>query len=132
MLKKSMGYLVASSLIAAALTFASPAIAHHSSAMFDLKKSITFTGVVQEWQFTNPHTYLMVMAGKPGAPDQKVLWTLESGAVNGLVRQGFGLTTFKPGEQISVTVHPMRNGSAAGQLISAIGADKVVHKFIYF
>jgi len=36
-----------------------PALAHHSAAMFDETKTITVTGVVKEWQLTNPHSWLL-------------------------------------------------------------------------
>jgi hypothetical protein len=131
MLKKSMGYLVAGSVITAAITCAAPAVAHHSSAMFDLKKSVTVDGVVQEWQFTNPHCYLLLTVGTPDAPDKKVLWTLETAALNLLIRDGIRRDTYKYGDKVSVTFHPMRNGSAAGQLVSVTGADHVTHKVVY-
>ena len=44
-----------------------PAIAHHSGAMFDDKKEVTLTGVVKEFQYTNPHSWLLVdVTGKDG------------------------------------------------------------------
>jgi hypothetical protein len=130
MLMKTIRNLIAGLLITATTMWASTVIAHHSSAMFDLTKSITLTGVVQEWQFTNPHAYLLLMADKPDAPGQTELWTCETGALNLLVRLGIRKDTFKAGDKVSVTMHPMRNGTAAGQLVSAIGADNVTHSFI--
>ena len=34
--------------------------AHHSDVMFEEKKEITVQGVVKEFQFTNPHSWLLV------------------------------------------------------------------------
>ena len=44
----------------AALAMSSPAVAHHSSAMFDLTQTITVEGVVKKWELTNPHSWLCV------------------------------------------------------------------------
>ena len=55
-------------LIACALTAAAlPAIAHHSGAMFDDKKEVTVTGVVKEFQYTNPHSWMLVDVTGPTA-----------------------------------------------------------------
>ena len=44
----------------AASAAAAPAMAHHSGAMFEEKKEVTLNGVVKEFQFTNPHSWLLV------------------------------------------------------------------------
>jgi hypothetical protein len=102
------------------LAAAFPAAAHHSGAMFDDKKSITLSGTVKEFQWTNPHCWIQVLvpAGEAAAE-----WSVEMGAPFELFRTGLRPRTLKPGDRITVVVHPMRDGTTAGLFVSAIGPD---------
>jgi len=94
--------------------------AHHSGAMYDLNQSITLSGTVRTFQWTNPHCWLqLVVAGK----DQPVEWSVEMGSPGQLFRLGWRPGTVKPGEVVSVVVHPVRNGTPAGKYVSATHAD---------
>src|ERR1700712_5733312 len=90
-------------------TFAAPAIAHHSFAMFDAQQTITLQGAVKEFEWTNPHAWLRIMVNdeKTGNP---ALWALELSSPSRLVTMGMRADTVKPGDAVSVTFHPMRNG----------------------
>jgi hypothetical protein len=98
-----------------------PAVAHHSYSMFDLKKTITVTGKVREFQWSNPHVFLEVTGsdGKGGTTN----WSLEAGAPNILAKQGWKRSSFKPGDAVVVQVNPLRNGAAGGALVSVRSAD---------
>jgi Family of unknown function (DUF6152) len=101
--------------IAAAL-FAIPASAHHSFAMFDATKSDTLAGTVKEFQWTNPHAWILLMVSNPqGQLDQ---WAIEMGGPGGLARQGWVPKTLTPGMNISVTIHPLRDGTHGGQFMA--------------
>ena len=53
-----------------------PAMAHHSSTMFDTSKTVTVEGVVTKWELTNPHSWLHVeVKGKDG---KAVVWGFEA------------------------------------------------------
>ncbi len=94
---------------------AQPAFAHHSFSMFDRDKQVTIKGTVKEWQFTNPHAWIeMVVDNAKGGSD---VWSIECGAVSGMIREGFRQTTLKPGDQISVTLNPLKDGTHGGSLI---------------
>ena len=97
-----------------------PAIAHHSGAEFgeDVKE---ITGTIKEFQFKNPHTWIQVIT--ENAKGQKEEWSIEWGAPNGLARQGIRPTTFPPGAKVTMKIHPMRNGAAAGGFIGAKFSD---------
>ena len=97
-----------------------PAIAHHSGAEFgeDVKE---ITGTIKEFQFKNPHTWIQVIT--ENAKGQKEEWSREWGAPNGLARQGIRPTTFPPGAKVTMKIHPMRNGAAAGGFIGAKFSD---------
>jgi hypothetical protein len=101
------------------ISFAIPAAAHHSFAMFDRDKTVEMQGTVKDFQWTNPHSFLDVYVDdlKGGAP---VLWTLEFGAVHNLANQGWKPKTLLPGEKILFTLHPAKNGGPYGQALSVI------------
>ena len=92
-----------------------PAVAHHSFAMFDAGKLVTVAGTVKEFQWTNPHAFiLMMVANSDGQVDP---WSIEMGGPGGLARQGWVPKTLKPGMNISVIMHPLRDGQG-GQFLA--------------
>jgi hypothetical protein len=104
---------VALAVIAAAI----PALAHHSGAMFDDKKEVTITGVVKEFQYTNPHSWLLVDVK---GPDGKVTtWGFEAEGPSTLMRAGIRKNDLLPGTPVTVTGHPMRDGRPAAAWIKA-------------
>ena len=102
-----------------------PAFAHHSFAMFEMSKNITYVGTVQEYNWENPHTHIiMKVADKPGVDQSTVgVWDVEGGAVNIMARQGWNRASYKPGDPISVTGHPMRDGSKGVSLFYVTKPD---------
>jgi hypothetical protein len=111
--------LKAVSLIAIAVAaFAAPAIAHHSFAMFDDTKTVTLSGTVKEFEWVNPHSWLRVMVNdeKTG---KAALWALELSSPSRLVTMGMHADSVKPGDVVSVTFHPMKDGTRGGQFMQA-------------
>jgi hypothetical protein len=107
-----------------ALLFATAtAYAHHSFAMFDMSKNITFQGIVVEYNWENPHTHIIVKVPESAGTETAGTWDIEGGAVNIMVKQGWSKTTFKPGDRITVVGHPMKDGSKAASLFYAIFPD---------
>ena len=107
-----------------ALGLATPALAHHSAAMFDHEKKVTLQGTVKEFQFTNPHSWLQVMVT---GPDGKATeWGFEAEGPSTLLRAGIKAKSFMPGEKVTVTCHPMKDGRTAGSLMSVTKADGTV------
>ena len=105
----------------AVAAFAAPAFAHHSFAMFDADKSVTMTGVVKEFEWTNPHVWLRVMVNdNAGMPRQ---WALEMGAPGQQSRIGWKPDSVKPGDKVTVTIHPLKDGSRGGQFMSVVLPD---------
>ena len=100
----------------AATMCAIPALAHHSFAMFDAAQQVTVAGTVKEFQWTNPHAWIVLMvSNKDGQADP---WSIEMGAPPGLARQGWVPKTLKPGMDISVTIHPLKDGAHGGQFLA--------------
>src|SRR5258705_2678796 len=103
-------------LAASAALYAFPAVAHHSFAMFDANKTITLAGTVKEFEWTNPHSWILLnVANAQGQPEQ---WTIEAGAPAGLVRQGWGPKTLTPGMKVAATIHPLKDGTHARQVLT--------------
>ena len=67
------GTLIDSDAGIVAAAFAIPAVAHHSFAMFDAEKIMTLEGTVKEFQWTNPHAWILLNAPKDGAVEMKVV-----------------------------------------------------------
>ena len=92
-----------------------PVAAHHSFAMFDAQKSTTLEGTVKEFQWTNPHAWILLNAPKDGA---QVQWAIEMGGPSGLARQGWVPKTLTPGMKVKTVIHPLRDGTAGGQFMA--------------
>ena len=99
--------------IAAAMC-AIPAAAHHSFAMFDASQLMTLEGTVKEFQWTNPHAWIIVTVSEQGQPVQ---WAIEMNGPSGLVRDGWYPKTLTPGMPVKVTIHPLRDGKKGGQYL---------------
>lgn len=96
--------------------------AHHSSAMFDGSKIVAISGNVKEFQYTQPHCWIVVVVpGTGGAPDEE--WRIEAAAPTALARMGIKKNAFLVGDKITVRFHPLRDGRTGGEIIEAIKAD---------
>lgn len=96
-----------------------PAWAHHSYAMFDRQRTVTVTGTVRTFQWTNPHVYLWVDVADPVA-----IYAFEfAGGPNGLARNGWTNQSLKQGDKVSVSYHPLKDGRTGGEFVSLVLAD---------
>ena len=102
-----------------------PAWAHHSAAMFDFSKTVTISGTVKEFQYTNPHSWLQVLVTGPDG--KTVEWGFETEGPSTLLRAGVKARTFRPGDKVTVVANPMRDGRPAGAWISATAANGTVY-----
>ena len=108
-------------LLAVALTaVALPAMAHHSAAMFDDKKEVTLTGTVKEFQYTNPHSWLLVDVKGPDG--KTTTWGFEAEGPSTLLRAGIRPRDFAVGTVVTITGHPMKDGRPAATWIKATRA----------
>ena len=99
------------------LVVATPAAAHHSFSMFDLAKTVTVEGTVVSFEMINPHSWLYVAA--KDASGKPVEWALEMGGSGAMTRAGWQKDTVKPGDPISVDIHPLKDGTHGGQFLRA-------------
>lgn len=111
-------------VLAGVMLVAVPLLAHHGFSMFEMDKDVTLTGTVEEYGWANPHTHILVKVG-PDAADKSTVgtWDVEGGAPNIMSRQGWSKITYKPGDPITVVVHPLKNGEKGASLFYAIRPD---------
>ena len=108
-----MGRLLTAILVSAALFVCGKAVmAHHSFAMFDTENPIELEGTVQEFKFTSPHTFILLVVKKDGA--EPVTWNLEGASPSALVRDGWSSKTLKPGDELQMKIDPLRSGAPGG------------------
>lgn len=105
----------------AAAFLVAPVLAHHSGTMFDDSKTVTVEGVVKEFQYTNPHSWLLVDVT---AADGKVTtWGFEAEGPTTLMMMQVRRSDFAPGTKVSITGHPMKDGRPAAAWVKAVRAD---------
>ena len=107
-------------LACAMMVVATTAWAHHSGAGVDRTRTITITGVVKEFRWTNPHSWIdLEVTDAKGA----TVWSVEMNPPPYLVRSGWKSSTLKPGDKVSVTLNPIRTGEPGGIFVSVKLAD---------
>jgi hypothetical protein len=110
--------------LAAAALSATVAFAHHSGAMFDKEKDVTFIGTVKEFQYTNPHSWLIVDV--PDASGKVVTWGFEAEGPSTLLRAGIRRSDFPPGAKVTIVGNPMKDGRPAAYWKTATKEDGTV------
>jgi hypothetical protein len=103
---------VTSLAFAGLLLLATPAHSHHSNVAYEVTKVITITGVVKEFRWVNPHTWLHLMVDD--ANGGKVEWQVEGRAPGVLLRAGWTKTSITAGEKITVDLSPAKDGTKVG------------------
>jgi hypothetical protein len=109
-------------LLAAALS--SAAFAHHSYAMFDMSQTLTLQGTIRDFQWTNPHSWIWIDV--PDAKGVAQQWGIEGMSPNYLARRGWSKHTLKPGDKVSVLIHPLKGAEHGGSFLSVTLADGTV------
>ena len=102
------------------LAFAATVEAHHSFAMFDMSKSVSYKGKVKELQWTNPHVWIELTVDEKDGP---VTYAFEGAAIAVLKRVGWTKDSIKAGDVVTVFGHPYKNGRPGGSIDHLILAD---------
>ena len=98
-----------------------PLAAHHTATTLYTEKTVTLKGIVKTWRWSNPHCLLTFdVKGEDG---QVVQWLAETQAPNTVYTEGYRPNSFKPDDEITVTVRPAANGRPYGLLTQAVLAD---------
>ena len=113
--------LVLTVFTAAAFVSAPAVGAHHSGTMFDDTKEVTLEGVVKEFQYTNPHSWLLVdVTNKYGTV---TTWGFEAEGPTTLMMRKIRRSDLSPGTRVIITGHPMRDGRPAAAWTKAVLPD---------
>lgn len=101
-----------------ALMVSLPLFAHHGNAAFDAAKKLSLKGTVTDWFWANPHCILEFDV--KDEKDQVVHWATETSNPADMVNRGWGKLTLKPGDQVTVTFEPAKNGRQVGRVIEVV------------
>lgn len=105
----------------AAMLAASPAPTHHSFTMFDQSKTVTLRGTVKDFRWTNPHVFIQLLVKDAAGNENE--WSIEMTSPEHLARAGWWPGTLKPGDKVSIVIHPMHNNVKGGQYLSGTGPN---------
>ena len=97
-----------------------PSLAHHSYAMFDMDKTVALQATVVRFKWQNPHAFIELDAEAKGAKER---WAIEMTSPNNLAQEGWKRTSLKPGDKVTVWVHPLRSGARGGSYAGVRLAD---------
>ena len=114
--------LVFATVVAVALTWT--AWAHHAHSNYDTNSFTNLEGTVKQLRWMNPHTWIYMEVVEQGKP---VVWTLEGGSPNALVREGWKKEDIKAGETIKVRCHRLKDG-ANGCLLGFVTTSTITDK----
>ena len=99
-------------------------LAHHAAAMYETEKTITVSGTVEEFAYVNPHAWLYVVVTDDNG--EETLWGFEAEGPSALMRAGIKHNALHPGDLVTVTARPRRDGRPAGAWVSVTKADGTV------
>ena len=118
---ETRGLYLAIAVTIIALARATASYGHHSFAMFDQSKQVTLQGTVREFQWTNPHAWIHLDVSN--ADGLKDTWQVELNSPNNLKRQGWKSSSIKAGDQVTLVLNPLKDGSKGGLFISVTLPD---------
>lgn len=108
-------------LLATLLWMAGAAFAHHSFAVFDTTRQVKLVGVVKEFRWANPHCFIELSVRNEKGELHG--WAIELTSPNYLVKAGWKSTTLKPGEEVTISINPLRTDEKIGKFVSVTLAN---------
>ena len=98
-----------------------PLVAHHGAASFDTTKELKLKGKVTDWIWANPHCFLKFDA----MDDTNTVrnWAVEVSNPTDMTKRGWARTSFKAGDEVTVTVQPVKGGAPVGRIRSVVLAN---------
>jgi hypothetical protein len=108
-------------LLAGLLSGIAPAVAHHSTAMFDYSKEKKLTGTVRAFQWGNPHSFIQVLVSDAQGVQRE--WSIECGTPTQMEQTGWSKQSLKSGDKVTISFAPLRDGTNGGTLRTATLAD---------
>jgi MYXO-CTERM domain-containing protein len=114
---RAFNWMVGAWLVVALSLVEGRSSAHHSFAMFDFTKTVTFKATVKEFQWTNPHVIVSFAVDADAAEPET--WWAELTSPGNLTRVGWSKRAFKTGDRVEITIHPLRDGTRGGAFTKA-------------
>jgi hypothetical protein len=105
----------------AVLLVSVPLAAHHGAAALDTGKEVTLRGTVTEWIWSNPHCFLKFDAKDDTGAVRN--WAVETQNPTSMTTRGWSRSSFKVGDEVTVTIEPVKNGQPVGRILTAILAN---------
>jgi hypothetical protein len=105
-------------LLSSAMLVPLPLHAHHSSAMYDDKQTITVEGTVSKFEWSNPHVYIYVKQMTTGG--DALEWEIEASPPSILGRLGWSRDTLHVGDALTVIGRPARDATKKSLLPNEI------------
>jgi len=103
---------------AGVLAISATLVAHHGGASFDTTRELTLKGTVTEWIWANPHCFLKFDAKDDTGTVRN--WAVEVSNPTDMTRLGWARTSFKGGDEVTVTLQPVKSGAPVGRLRSVV------------
>lgn len=98
-----------------------PVFAHHGTAAFDVSRTVKMNATVTQWYWANPHCFLRFdYKDDKGEVEH---WVVETSNPPDMINKGWSKTSLKPGDQVTVTVYPVKNGKPIGRLVTVVLPD---------
>jgi hypothetical protein len=111
-------FVTVSALVVGVVLSAAPVFAHHGNSAFDTGKRVTMKGTVTEWFWGNPHCFLKFdVKDDSGAVAH---WVAETTNGPDMIERGWSKQTFKFGDEVTVTVEPVKNGKPVGRVLEVV------------
>ena len=120
-MRKALVGLMPFGLLAGFLMICVPAAAHHGTSNYDQGKTVTLSGVVTGFVWSNPHAHILF-----DIKDEKgetVHWAAEGSSPSNWARSGWTKSTLKAGDQITISMHPSKAGTNVGVVTKVVTAD---------
>ena len=95
-----------------------PLSAHHGAAGYNMDRELVMKGTVTEWLWANPHCFLKYDATDDAGNLSH--WAVEVSNPTDMVRRGWSKHSLKPGDEVTLTVRPAKNGAPVGQLLKVV------------
>ncbi len=106
-----------------AFSFNQSALGHHSSAIYDKDREISFAGVVTRFEWSNPHVFIHVEGEADGRP--ATVWQFETSNPSMMRSRGWDRNLLSPGDRVVIGGNPGRSRSKAIGLLTLLEKDGV-------
>ena len=100
------------------LAVSAPLLAHHGAAGYDMDKQLSMKGTVTEWLWANPHCFLKFDSTDDAG--NVAHWAVEVSNPTDMTKRGWSKHSLNPGDKVTLTVRPAKNGEPVGQLLKVV------------